>query len=195
MNLDRHAMYTAIFTALPLPLRGNILGVSGLKYFIGSPHYTPPCKVIADDATITETDYPAVNICAMPYTDNTFDYVIADMVIEHVEGNPQKVFDEIRRVLKPGGIAIVTSVFMYRIHWGPKDLWRFSPDALRYLARDWSHIIQASSWGNRWMHICLLLYRKTVDIKIPSRKWSLIRKFATYNDPAYPFTTWIIVRK
>jgi len=131
----------------------------------------------------------------MPYSDNTFDYVIADMVLEHVEGNPETVFQELHRVLKPGGIAIVTSVFMYRVHFGPKDFWRFSPDALRYLARDWSHIIQVDSWGNRWMHLLLLLYRKTVDIRVPSHRWSLVRKLAEYNDPAYPFTTWIIVQK
>lgn len=39
----------------------------------------------------------------IPYGDNTFDVVHASSVIEHVV-NVEKVFDEIYRVLKPGGV-------------------------------------------------------------------------------------------
>jgi len=195
MTLGRHTLYTKIFASLPLPLHGKILGVSGLKYFIGSRNYTPPLKVIADDAEITNTEYPKVNICSLPYPDNTFDYVIADMVIEHVEGNPQHVFDELKRVLKPGGTAIVTSAFIHPVHFGPKDFWRFSPDAFRYLARDWGSIVTVDGWGNRWVHALIFLHRRTIDWVVPKRRFSLVRWLAEYNDPTYPFTTWIIAKK
>lgn len=196
MKLDRHAMYTAIFAALPLPLRGDILGISGLKYFLGSPNYTPPMLIISPDAHVHEADYPDVHICALPFPENSFDYVIADQVLEHVEGDPQVAFDEMHRVLKPGGIIIATSVFMYRKHWGPKDLWRFSPDGLRYLARNFSTLITADGWGNKWLHIAMMLYPATVDLVVPdNKKWSLLKKFIAYNDPNYPFTTWVIAKK
>ena len=42
---------------------------------------------------------------AIPYPDESFDLVFADNVLEHLE-TPQVVFDEVARVLKPGGVFL-----------------------------------------------------------------------------------------
>src|SRR5882724_2529823 len=42
---------------------------------------------------------------ALPYADATFDLVIADNVVEHLT-EPAKVFSEVARVLRPGGIFL-----------------------------------------------------------------------------------------
>jgi SAM-dependent methyltransferase len=42
----------------------------------------------------------------IPWPDATFDLVYANNVLEHLE-NPLAVFDDVRRVLKPGGMLIV----------------------------------------------------------------------------------------
>jgi SAM-dependent methyltransferase len=42
----------------------------------------------------------------IPYPDDTFDIVISANVLEHVV-NPDAVFDEIRRVLRPGGVFVL----------------------------------------------------------------------------------------
>ncbi|TSC72509.1 MAG: methyltransferase family protein [Parcubacteria group bacterium Gr01-1014_70] len=188
-------MYMRIFSALSLPLRGQILGISGLKYFHGSPHFTPPQAIFADDAIITEADYPDVSILSLPYADNSFDVVIADQILEHVEGDPQEAVDEIHRVLKPGGIAIITSVFMYPAHWGPKDMWRFSPDGLRYLCRNFSEIIQCEGWGNRWYHTLGMFHKKIRDWKVPDRRLSIIYWLANKNENDWPAAVWIVVKK
>ncbi len=195
MHFTRYQMYKTLFASLPVPLTGTVLGISGLKYWVGSKNYTPPQKIIADGATVTITTYPEVNICALPYPDNSFDYVISDQVFEHVEGDIQKAIDECKRVLKPGGLCIIGTVFINPIHYGPKDLWRFSPDALRYLCRDFSEIKECGSWGNRWTHILFFLYENARDWKIPNRRWSLRHFLATLNDPKYPLMTWIITKK
>lgn len=195
MYFTRYEMYKKIFSALDLPLRGNILGVSGLKFWRGSKHYTPPFPLIADDAVVTEAHYPDVRMEALPYADNMFDVVIADQVIEHIEGDVQKAIEETRRVLKIGGIAIIATVFIQPIHWGPKDMWRFSPDALRYLCRSFSEVIQCEGWGNRWAHAIFFLYPKSRTWQIPERKWSIRHLLATMNDDRYPQVTWIIARK
>jgi len=44
----------------------------------------------------------------MPYPDNTFKGMISIGVIEHFEEGPEKVLAEMRRVLAPGGIALIT---------------------------------------------------------------------------------------
>ena len=42
---------------------------------------------------------------AIPYPDERFDLVLADNVFEHLEA-PQRVFKEVSRVLKPGGLFL-----------------------------------------------------------------------------------------
>ncbi len=195
LPISRYQMYMRIFSALDLPLHGKILGISGLKYFRGSPNYTPPREIIAKDAEITEADYPDISVLQLPYADNSFDVIIADQVLEHVEGNPQQAIDEIYRVLKHGGIAIVATVFMYPRHWGPKDLWRFSPDGLRYLCRNFSEIMQCEGWGNRFYHALGMFHKKIRDWKVPDRRWGVTRWLATKNENDWPAAVWLVGRK
>ena len=42
-----------------------------------------------------------------------------------------RAFDEVYRVLKPGGIFIITSPLNFRIHAYPDDYWRMTPNCLR----------------------------------------------------------------
>jgi SAM-dependent methyltransferase len=59
------------------------------------------------------------DVCALPYADDTFDLVLATDVIEHVDDHYAAV-REIRRVLKPGGYALIT-VPAFRSLWGLQD--------------------------------------------------------------------------
>jgi SAM-dependent methyltransferase len=59
------------------------------------------------------------NVCAMPFGDRAFDLVFATDVIEHVEDDVAAL-QEIRRVLKPGGRALLT-VPAFPILWGLQD--------------------------------------------------------------------------
>lgn len=52
------------------------------------------------------------NIEALTYADNSFDFVITEDVFEHVR-HPGKGFDEIYRVLKPGGYHVFTVPFYF----------------------------------------------------------------------------------
>lgn len=195
LPLSRYQMYTRIFSSLDLPLGGKILGISGLKYFKGSPHYTPPREIIAKGADVTEVDYPSVDMRHLPFPANVFDIVIADQVIEHIEGNVEEAIREVHRVLKPGGIAIITSVFMFPVHWGPKDMWRFSPDGLRYLCRNFSEIIQCEGWGNRYYHALAIFHKKIRDWKVSDSGWSMARWLAEKNEPDWPAAVWVVGKK
>jgi SAM-dependent methyltransferase len=57
---------------------------------------------------------------------------------EHVE-YPHKAINEIYRVLKPNGTAIVTSVMDFAIHDFPYDYWRFTPEAFKSLFKSFPH--------------------------------------------------------
>ena len=54
--------------------------------------------------------------------------------LEHVE-DPRAAVSELSRVLAPGGLLIMTSVFEFPIHGYPNDYWRFTPEGVRSLLK------------------------------------------------------------
>lgn len=60
--------------------------------------------------------------------------VICVDTLEHVE-YPHRSLEEIHRILKPSGIAIISSVMHWPIHNYPSDYWRFTPEAFRSLLK------------------------------------------------------------
>lgn len=46
------------------------------------------------------------DICALPFEDNSYDFILCNHVLEHIP-NDLKAMEELYRVLKPGGIAIL----------------------------------------------------------------------------------------
>ena len=52
---------------------------------------------------------------AMPFADESFDFLLANHVLEHVD-SPDKALTEIHRVLKRGGHAILQTPYSPRLH-------------------------------------------------------------------------------
>ena len=147
-----------------------------------------------EKAKIVEANYPehnATNLSA--FADGEFDYVISDQVLEHVEGNPQDVFTESLRVLKPGGIAVHTTCFINPVHGSPSDFWRFTPEALKYLARGFSEVLAVGGFGNRAIALMLALGLRMV--LVPHARWHPLHIIATTNNKKWPIVTWIVARK
>jgi len=69
---------------------------------------------------------------ALPFPDAAFDWVVAFQVMEHLP-EPLLFLAEVRRVLKPGGGALITTPFMWGEHEEPHDFYRFTRHGLRYL--------------------------------------------------------------
>ena len=65
----------------------------------------------------------------IPFPDASFDYFLCTEVLEHVE-EPQKLVDEIYRVLKPSTAGVITVPWSARFHYIPCDYYRFTPAAL-----------------------------------------------------------------
>jgi ubiquinone/menaquinone biosynthesis C-methylase UbiE len=67
---------------------------------------------LRDNTTLRRRVQSAADV--LPFASNTFDVVSANMVMEHVE-DPRLVLDEIRRVLRPGGVFVFHTP--NRRHW------------------------------------------------------------------------------
>ena len=93
-----------------------------------------------------QTDYPiqpvpftnvhiVADIVNLPFKDNSVDVIINEAVLEH-DKNPQALVKEMYRVLKPGGLIYITTVFVASFHSSPNDYYRWSKQGLRELLSD-----------------------------------------------------------
>lgn len=65
---------------------------------------------------------------------NSVGTVLIFDTLEHVE-NVHQAMEEIYRILKPGGMVIMSSVMNFPIHDYPSDYWRFTPKAFELLLK------------------------------------------------------------
>lgn len=88
-------------------------------------------------------DNPNIDLVAdvhnIPIRDNFFDLVLCIEVLEHLE-NPALAISEMRRVLKKNGTLILSTRFIFPLHPDPKDYYRFTPDSLSFLCRNFKDV-------------------------------------------------------
>lgn len=91
------------------------------------------------------------NICSDLHSiigyDNYFDTVIATEVLEHLY-DPQLAIDQLYKILKPGGVMILSTRFIHRLHPDPQDFYRFTPDSFNHLMKKFSKV-EIFHHGNR----------------------------------------------
>jgi SAM-dependent methyltransferase len=186
-HITRYSMYHSLSIVGKSLSRkdGDVLSISHSSFL---------CDLLEiEPNTFTEVNYPDGNLLNLAYPDNSFDFVVSDQVLEHVQGDPQQAFNESWRVLRPGGIVVHTTCFINPIHNVPGDYWRFTPDALKLLSNKFSKIISCDGWGNfgAW-----LLIRNGLRFDgIPHAKWHPLHQLAIKNDPLWPIVTWVIAEK
>lgn len=71
----------------------------------------------------------------LPFPADTFDTIVSTQVLEHIE-KPWVMIKEIRRVLKPRGVCILTAPFLEPYHPDPGDFFRYSVEGMRSLFRN-----------------------------------------------------------
>jgi SAM-dependent methyltransferase len=76
---------------------------------------------------ITSSGNPDIysSITDLPFKDESFDTILCTQVLEHVF-EPFHAFNEMKRVLRHGGIVIIGTPFIYWIHEAPVDYFRYT---------------------------------------------------------------------
>jgi SAM-dependent methyltransferase len=100
------------------------------------------------------------NVEKLPQESASVGTVLALNTFEHVK-HFWRGLDEVRRVLRPDGVLILSTPFYFRIHEFPHDYWRFTPAAYEALLEDYpSKIIGWHGTKNRPANVWAVAFRE-----------------------------------
>ena len=121
-----------VMHALQDCIRGDVL-----DFGAGSGKQAKLAKVRATTSATLDID-PALHpdivgdVLDPPIPDNSYDTIISNQVMEHVE-KPWMMIHHIARILRPGGMCILSAPFMAPFHANPTDFFRFTEQGMRSL--------------------------------------------------------------
>lgn len=151
-----------LFVALKQHCRGKVLDVGGGSFFLTAMERGIECETwtsveYSDDTILPIKDprftYLIGDGCSMPYADNSYDTVLSIQVLEHTF-EPIRMFNEIVRVLKPGGKAIILVPQTGTLHLAPHHYQNFTRFWLLEAARrSGSEVLQLKALGGWWSSI------------------------------------------
>ncbi len=109
---------------------------------------------------------------SIPWPDDSFDLVFSDNVLEHLT-DPEKVFSEVRRVLKPNGVFLAKT----------PNKWHYVPLIAR-LTPLWFHKMVVSWRGRKGDDVFPTLYRANTrrDIALHASRAGLVLEEIHYLD-------------
>jgi SAM-dependent methyltransferase len=141
----------------------SLLGSRVKSYIAIDPQRTP----LVDVAAIAE---------ALPFRNEQFDFVICTQVLQYF-ADPARAVGEIRRVLRRGGLAFLSAPAA-AFHDHDEEYWRFLPEGLRYLLREFESV-EVIPEGNSLTGLIRTLNVFTVAffrprILLPVCEWTLV---------------------
>ncbi len=131
---------------------GDILDV-GAQYCPYFPFFENRCKSYTSlDVVQTPIVDIVCNAEEMTLPDCSFDLVICTQVLEHTQ-HPQKIIDECHRVLRPGGMFLLSVPSIFPVHGYPADNWRFMPQGVEFMLSRFSkaNVLGEMDFAESWM--------------------------------------------
>ncbi len=66
----------------------------------------------------------------------SYEVIVCTGLLEHVP-DPQRLVDEMHRILKPGGKLVISASAIFSFHEGPNNFFHFTPFGFKVLFKDW----------------------------------------------------------
>jgi SAM-dependent methyltransferase len=123
-------------------------------------------------------------------TSESYEVILCTGLVEHVP-DPQRLIDDLHRILKPGGKLIISASAVFSIHEGPNDYFHFTPFSFRRLFADWSRIEMLRGSSQPFETIAILIQRIMIQCSVSPLARPLIE--LTY--PIFPLLDRLIIRQ
>ncbi|MDQ1249067.1 MAG: hypothetical protein QG597_3441 [Actinomycetota bacterium] len=129
-------------------------------------------------------EFPEFDICRdrLP---QTFDLIIAEQVFEHI-ASPRDAAQNVRRMLRPGGMFVITTPFLIKFHPCPHDYSRWTKEGMVcFLTENGFVDVHTDSWGNReclianleeWVDYDPSVHSLDNELDVPLQVWGFGRR-------------------
>src|SRR4051794_17454344 len=127
--------------------------------------------------------YPEYDVCSARLPE-TFDLIVAEQVFEHLAW-PYRAGKNIHEMLNPGGLFLVTTPFLVKIHEEPFDCTRWTSTGMRYFLAECGfplEKVEAFSWGNR------------ACVEANLRRWQIYQpwRHSLKDERLFPIVVWAL---
>lgn len=105
------------------------------------------------------------DLSRIPVASLSYDASVLSQVLEHTP-EPFTVLEELRRVLRPGGLLFYSGPFFYEEHEVPYDFYRYTQYGVRYLLQKAGFLIERIEWLEGYA--CTVAYQlETIARRLP----------------------------
>jgi SAM-dependent methyltransferase len=141
------------------------------KMFAGRVSEHVGCDIVQSNEQRVDVICPATEI---PLDSGSFDTVLCTQVVEHVADH-YAVMNEAFRLLKGGGVLILSAPMYWPLHEEPYDFFRFTRHGLRHLLEKIGFVeLEIINNGGKWALCGQVLIQTFVTTRFAS--WFLTRK-------------------
>lgn len=133
-NVEQFMQYVASNFASNLTGGERLLDIAPQDHSGAKPFFNHKIEIeTLDIALDSKATYIAdLCSCAEQIGPEKFDFIVCTEVLEHTR-QPFNAVENIYSMLKPGGLAFITTPYNFRIHGPLPDCWRFTEYGLREL--------------------------------------------------------------
>jgi SAM-dependent methyltransferase len=117
------------------------------------------------------------DVSAIRLADGSAGTVLCIETFEHVF-EVRRAFDEVFRILKPGGLFVITSPLNFRIHGYPDDYWRMTPSCLRRMLGTYEARMTGFQGYHKFPHSVMGMgFKSPAPLDVSARAKTLIARY------------------
>lgn len=88
----------------------------------------------------------------------SYEVIVCTGLLEHIP-DPQRLIDELHRILVPGGKLVISASAVFSFHEGPDNFFHFTPYGFKVLFREWTRFEMLRGSSMPFETIGILLQR------------------------------------